>query len=112
MATIRAMPASAASMMASAAKAGGTKIMLQLAPALVHGLLATVLNHGDIVHLLAPLARGDAGNDIGAVGDRIDGCETDPSFARDALYHQPRIFISTNMLTFLLAFVSELLNCG
>jgi hypothetical protein len=66
MATISSIWASMASMMASAANGGGTKIRLQSAPvaalAVGHGV-----KNGNLVHFLAALARGDAGHDLRAV---------------------------------------------
>ena len=68
------MPASAASMMASAAAGGGTKIMVALAPVL-RTASATVLNSGKPSLVGAALAGHDAADDLRAVVAALDGVE-------------------------------------
>ena len=74
MATMTAMPASAASMMASAAPAGGTKIMVALAPVFATAS-ATVLNSGKPSLHGAALAGRDAADDLRAVVAALVGVE-------------------------------------
>ncbi len=74
MATMTAMPASAASMMASAAAGGGTKIMVALAPVL-RTASATVLNSGKPSLHGAALAGRDAADDLRAVFAALHGVE-------------------------------------
>jgi hypothetical protein len=62
-------------MMASAAKGGGTKIMLQLAPVFGSGFGHRIENR-NVIHLLAAFARGHAGHHLGAVGNTLRGYET------------------------------------
>ena len=101
--TISAMPASAASMIASAAKAAGTKITEVFA--FVRGnRIGHGIEHRDLTRegiLLRPLVRqsalagGDARNDVRAVLQhllRVEG----PLTAGDALHHQPRRLVDEN----------------
>ena len=68
------MPASAASMMASAQKAGGTKMMLVVAP-VTSTASFTVLNTGRPEMLGATFAGGNAADHVGAVVDHFLGVE-------------------------------------
>jgi len=70
MQTTRASPASAASMMASAAKGGGTKITEALAPVALTPS-ATVSNTGRLRCFWPPFAGSDSADYIGAVGDGL-----------------------------------------
>jgi hypothetical protein len=69
MQTTRRQPASAASMIASAAPTGGTKMHDTSAPSCLHGLLDGVEDGDLVLELLAAAAGRDAGDDLGAVGD-------------------------------------------
>ncbi len=91
MATIISTPASAASMMASAANGGGTKIMLQLAPVALTASL-TVLKHRHLIHFLPALSRRDACHDLCAVGHALTGMKL-PFLAGDSLNQKPGVFI-------------------
>ena len=73
MATQSLMPASAASMIESAAKGGGTKTMLAVAPVFSTASL-TVLKTGTLL-VLPPLPGRYAADDVGAVGDHLLGVE-------------------------------------
>ena len=90
-ATIRRTPASAASMIASAANGGGTKIRLQSAPGLPDGVGHRVEDR-DAVHVLPRLARGDPGDHLGAVGDAGPGVKL-ALLAGDPLHHYPRVLV-------------------
>jgi hypothetical protein len=83
-------PASAASMMASAAKGGGTKIMLALAPAILTA--SDRIENGNVVHLLAALAGGHAGDHLGAVINTCAGMEL-AFFSSNTLHQQFGLFI-------------------
>jgi hypothetical protein len=74
MQTISGTSASAASMIASAANGGGTKITVALAPVALTAS-ATVLKTGRSRMLLAALAGGGPADDLGAVLDRLLGVE-------------------------------------
>jgi hypothetical protein len=74
MQTISATSASAASMIASAAKGGGTKMTEAVAPVCLDGV-ADGVEDGDAEDLLAALAGGDAADDLGAVLERVLGVE-------------------------------------
>jgi hypothetical protein len=67
MATIVLMPPSAASMIASAAKGGGTKIIVASAPGLAHRLVHRVEDRKAVGVLLPALARRDATHHFRAV---------------------------------------------
>ena len=74
-AMISSMPASSASRIESAANRGGTKIIAVLAPCSFDGLAEGVEDR-DPVDVLAALARGHAGDDLGsvvAVAQRVEG---------------------------------------
>ena len=64
------MPASAASMMASAQKAGATKVIEVVAPVALTASF-TVLNSGQVEMLAAAFAGRYAADDVGAVGDHL-----------------------------------------
>ena len=83
MATQRRMPASAASMMESAAKGGGTNTMLAVAPVSRDGVAHRV-EHGQAEMGRAALAGGHAADDLGAVGQHLLGVEA-ADLAGDAL---------------------------
>ncbi len=90
-ATITAMPASAASMIASAANGGGTKIIVALAPvastASAHGVEDRHAQRG------RPAAAGrDPADQVRAVGLALLGVER-PGLAGDALTDQPRVLV-------------------
>ena len=74
------------SRIASAAKRGGTKTIAVFAPVALHGVVDRVEDR-DALDLLAGLARGDAGDDLGAVGLVAGGVEAALA-AGDALHHQ------------------------
>ena len=74
MAMMTLMPASAASMMASAAPGGGTKTTLALAPVL-RTASATVLNSGKPSLVRAPLAGRNGPDDLRAVFAALQGVE-------------------------------------
>jgi hypothetical protein len=77
--------------MASGAKRAGTKMMLAFAP-VVSRLFDRVEDRNFALDPFAALAGGDAGDDIGAVGQHLLGVEE--SFAAgDALHHQAGVFI-------------------
>ena len=67
-------PASIASRMASAAKGGGTKIMVAVAP-VFSTRLGDGVEDGQADVGRAALAGGDAADDLGAVGDGLLGVE-------------------------------------
>ena len=81
--TTSSTPASAASRIASAANGGGTKISEALAPVSVDRVVHRVEDR-HAVDILAGLARGDAGHDLGAVLAALLGVET-ALLAGDAL---------------------------
>ena len=68
-------PASAASMIASAANGGGTKITEALAPVCLHGVRNGV-EHRQVQMRLTALARRHAAHHLGAVSDGLLGVET------------------------------------
>ena len=74
MQTTSARPASAASMMASAAKGGGTKITEAFAPVCLHGLRDGV-EYRQVEMLAAAFAGSDSADDFGAVGNGLLGVE-------------------------------------
>ena len=71
------MPASAASMMASAQKAGATKVMRGGGAGLLHRFLHGV-EQRQVEMLAAAFAGRDAADDLGAVGDHLLGVEACP----------------------------------
>ena len=85
------MPASAASMMASAQKAGATKVMLVVAPVAFTASF-TVLKTGSPVVLGAAFARRHAAHDVGAIGDHLLGVEG-AFVAGHALNDDRRLFV-------------------
>ena len=91
MQTISAIPASAASMMASAANGGGTKITVAFAP-VSFAALATVSKTGRSKMRRAALARRDPAHHVGAVGNGLLGVEG-AFLAGEALHEQARILI-------------------
>ena len=72
MQTASGRPASAASMIASAANGGGTKMTDALAPVSLHGIGDGVEHRPALVRRPA-FARGDAADDLRAVGRRLLG---------------------------------------
>ena len=70
MQTTSGRPASAASMMASAANGGGTKITEALAPVSLTAF-GDGVEHGQIEVLRAALAGRDAADHVGAIGDGL-----------------------------------------
>ena len=92
--TTSASPASAASMIASAAKGGGTKITVAFAP-VAFTPCATVSNTGRSKCFCPPLPGVIAAHHFGPVGDRLLGVKG--AFpAREALNQQPCIFVDQN----------------
>ena len=97
MATMTATPASAASMMASAAPAGGTKIMLALAPVCLTAS-ATVLNTGRAffdsspVHVVPPRPGVTPPTNWRAVEQTLVGVKAS-GLAGDALADDPGVLI-------------------
>ena len=91
MQTTSGMPASAASMMASAANGGGTKITVALAPVAFTASRDGV-EHGALEMLCAALAGRDAADDVGAVGDRLLRVEG-AFLAGEALNDQACVFV-------------------
>ena len=89
MQTTSAMPASAASMIASAANGGGTKITEALAP-VAFTRFGDGIEHRQVQMLLAALARRDAAHHFGAVGDGLLGVER-AFLAGEALHQQARV---------------------
>ena len=91
MQTTSGTPASAASMMASAANGGGTKITRGVGAGLPHRLLHRV-EYGPFEVRRAALARRDAAHHLRAVGNRLLGVER-AFLAGEALHQQARILI-------------------
>ncbi len=91
--TISLMPASAASRIASAAKAAGTKIMLTSAPVSRTAAWVVEHRHAEVLGTAAP--GRDPGNDLRAVLDALFGVEgTLP--ARQALTDDTRVLVDEN----------------
>ena len=80
--------------MASAAKAGGTKIREVLAPVSANRLGHGV-EHRDLVHLLAAFARGHPRHHLGAVFGAGPGMER-AFLAGNPLHHYSRVVIDQN----------------
>ena len=74
MATMTLMPASAASIKASAANAGGTNTMLTSAPVSCHSVCDRV-EHGAVEVGLASLSRSHTTNHVGAVFNHLASVE-------------------------------------
>ena len=91
MAMITSIPASAASMMESAANGGGTKIIVALAPVCRHGLVDGV-EDGDAEGRLPPFAGGHAADELGPVGLALFGVEG-AGFTSDPLADELGILI-------------------
>jgi hypothetical protein len=111
MQTMTLMPAAAASKMASAAKAGGTKIREVLAPVSA-AAWATVLNTGTSSSVLAALARGDPGHQLGAVVATGPGVER-ALLAGDPLDHHAGVMVYQNAHNYpsITRFLPEKRNC-
>ena len=88
------IPASAASKIASAAKAGGTNKMLVSAPACLHGVLHRI-EHRTVEVALPPLSRRHAPNYVGAVLDHLAGVEG-PFGACESLDDDAGILVDEN----------------
>ena len=93
-ATITAMPASAASMIASAAPGGGTKIIVALAPVALTASAQVSKTGTPSVVVAAPAGR-DAADQVRAVGLALLGVKR-PRLAGDALADQPRVLVDQN----------------
>ena len=91
MQTTSGTPASAASMMASAANGGGTKITDALAPVSFTASRDGV-EHRQIEMRCAALARRHAADDLRSVGDRLLSVKC-AFLAREALHDQARILV-------------------
>ena len=91
MQTMRGMPASSASRIASAANGGGTKIMVALAPVLLHGVGHGVEHRPAFVRGSAFAGRY-AANDLGAVFGAALGVKG-AFFAGDSLHDKARVVI-------------------
>ncbi len=85
------MPASVASMIASAANAGGTKMIDTLAWVSLTAS-TTVLKTGLSIWSTPSLARRYPANDLGTVIDHLRGVKS-PFRSRKALYDDPGLFI-------------------
>ena len=92
MQTISSIPASAASMMASAANGGGTKIIVALAPVCCRAS-ATVLKTGRPFVRGSAFAWRDTAHNVGPVGLALQGVKR-AFTARDALHNQSRILVN------------------
>ena len=94
MQTASGIPASAASMMASAANGGGTKMTVALAPGLAHRVVHAVEDRPAFVRRAA-LAGGDAADDGGAVRRGRLGVKR-PFAPGESLDDEPRVLVEEN----------------